>query len=101
MVSLFFDAETFQHVQTEYKRTLPKQVADAPGKTNANADDTVKLTEEFSDFKVENGLMLPHNYKLTLSIETDQRLSVQDWEMNLKQFSFNQPIDSKEFALTK
>ncbi|MDT4966570.1 MAG: hypothetical protein QOJ64_1307, partial [Acidobacteriota bacterium] len=65
---LFFDAQTFRHIRTEYEKRLPQQMPSGPGITQQQGDAITKLVEEFSDFKTEGGLTLPHTYKLQLSI---------------------------------
>lgn len=94
---LYFDAETFQHVRTEYEQRIIQQMATTPGVTQQQGDSITKLVEEFSDFKTEGGVMLPHSYKLQLSIETLSRRLLQDWMFTLSQFVANRKLESKEF----
>ena len=97
---LYFDAETFRHVRTEYEQRIIQQMASQPGITQQQGDSVTKLVEEFSDFKTENGLTLPHEYKLQLSIETLNRRVLQDWVFTLSRFVFNKPLDQKQFDVT-
>jgi hypothetical protein len=94
---LYFDAETFQHVRTEYEQRIIQQMANAPGVTQQQGDSITKLVEEFSDFKSEDGVTLPHSYKLQLSIETLSRRLLQDWLFTLSQFVANRTLEAKEF----
>lgn len=94
---LYFDAETFHHVRTEYEQRIIQQMASAPGVTQQQGDSITKLVEEFSDFKTEDGVTLPHSYKLQLSIETLKRRLLQDWLFTLAQFVPNRKIEPKEF----
>lgn len=95
--TLFFDEETFRHVRTEYEKRQIQQMPDAPSVTQQQGDSVTKLVEEFSDFKEEAGLTLPHAYKLQLSIESLNRRSLQDWVFTLTQFNFTRQIDDAEF----
>lgn len=97
---LFFDAETFRHVRTEYERRMVQQMPDQPSVTQAQGDSITRLTEDFSDFREESGLMLPHTYKLTLSIEALNRRALQDWIFTLTKFNFNQTIADTEFDVS-
>lgn len=97
---LFFDAETFHHVRTEYERRMVQQMPDQPSVTQQQGDAITRLTEDFSDFKDENGLMLPHTYKLSLSIEALNRRALQDWVFTLTKFNFNQTIADSEFDVS-
>ena len=98
-VSLFFDAETFQHVRTEYKYTVPAQMGKDPTQSAQQKESIYRLTEEFADFKTESGLTLPHNYKLRLSVELPTRTQTLDFDMALAQFVFNQPVEAAQFSL--
>jgi len=96
-ISLFFDTETFQHVRTEYTRFIPAGIGanvDASGSQRATR---YKMTEDFSDFRKESGLTLPHAYKIELELDTRAGTFIGDWELTLTQFAFNQPITSGSF----
>ncbi len=97
---LFFDAETFRHVRTEYERRMVQQMPDQPSVTQQQGDAITRLTEECSDFSEESGLVLPHTYKLTLSIETLKRRVLQDWVFTPTKFNFNQAIADTEFDVS-
>jgi len=71
-----------------------------PGVTQQQGDSITKLIEEFSDFKTETGLTLPHTYKFQLSIETLNRRVLQDWAFTLSKFVFNKSLDKKQFNVT-
>ncbi|HEX8749174.1 MAG TPA: hypothetical protein VF717_18505 [Pyrinomonadaceae bacterium] len=98
-VSLFFDAETFQHIRTEYKYTVPAQMGRDPTQSAQQKESIYRLSEEFSDFKTENNLTLPHSYKLRLSVELPTRTQTLDFDMSLAQFVFNQPVEAAQFNL--
>jgi hypothetical protein len=117
-IAMFFDAETFQHVRTEYKQLVSAQMgASAPsmgtkptlggGGGAATGVDAPKdqqrelhydLEETFSDFKQEGKLTLPHTYKIKLRLEKRQGPTYQaEWEIVLTKFSFNQPLEAGWF----
>lgn len=97
---LFFDAENFHHLRTEYERRMIQQMPNQPSVTQQQGDAITRLTEEFSDFSEESGLTLPHTYKLTLSIESLNQRVLQDWIFTLTKFNFNQAIADSEFDVT-
>jgi hypothetical protein len=68
-----------------------------PSITQQQGDSVTRLVEEFTDFKEEGGLMLPHQYKITLSIESLSQRVLQDFVFKLAQFSFDQKIDASQF----
>jgi len=109
-MTLFFDAETFRHVRTKYEylvsaRMGPRpgsSVITSPGSTGSQTGTRYELVEEFSDFKTEGSLTLPHTYRLQLTVE-GQPTVLLGWELNFSQFVFNQPIEASAFnvAATK
>ena len=102
-VIFFFDAETFRHVRTEYSRTAVGQMGSTPETSAQQIESRYKMIEEFSDFKKEGGLMLPHSYKIQLEIQSPGAKSnfKGEWLVTLGQFQFNQLIDPKSFDTTE
>ena len=96
-VSLFFDAETFQHVRTEYTRTVVAQIGSTPETSARQSETRYKLVEDFSDFRKEGGLTLPHSYKILLELSSQRGSFKAEWDMSLSQFEFNQRIDPTTF----
>jgi hypothetical protein len=99
-IKLFFDAETFQHVRTEYEHTLAAALGgriSTGGASAGKSEVRYKLVEDFSDFKKEGNLMLPHTYKIALSIQ-GPIMTLQDWVFELTQFAFNQQLNPKDFT---
>ncbi len=96
-INLFFDAATFQHIRTEYKQVVASQMGAAPSidaSKEQQRDLHYDLEEEFSDFKQEGKLILPHTYKIKLRLEKRQAATyIADWEMVFSKFSFNQPLE--------
>jgi hypothetical protein len=107
-VTLFFDAETFRHVRTEYDRTIystdQQRIPGGPGRLPSATNErqtAQRLTarETFSDFKTEGGLNLPHDYRFELSVQSQTRPMLVDWAFNLTEFKFNVPLDAKQFVV--
>jgi len=60
------------------------------------------MVEDFSDFRKEAGLVLPHKYKISLEETTGQNGTLKaDWELNLSQFAFNQRLDPNSFDVSR
>lgn len=97
--SLFFDAETFRHVRTEYERRQTQIGPAAAGVTQNQQDSITKLTEEFSEFSVENGLTLPHTYSMELSLTSNNKGYIQVWTFTLENFLFNKQMTDAEFVV--
>jgi hypothetical protein len=97
-VTMYFDAETFQHLRTEYERSISAQMGSTPETSATQGAEThYKLSEDFADFKKEGGLTLPHSYKISLEIVGRQGSFKASWDMALSSFQFNQRIDPSTF----
>ena len=99
-VSLFFDAETFRHVRTQYDRTVAASIGGGGVDSSAGQSETrYRLVEDYADFKPEGKLTLPHSYKIQLTINSTGSSINDEWDLTLNQFFFDQPIDDKDFVV--
>jgi hypothetical protein len=87
-VLMYFDPQTFRHVQTEYRFVRMGQV-----------EIRYTLTEEFADFDVADGLTLPRSYKLKFTVEETAVNLMIDWTVAFDQIQHNQQLDPKTFIL--
>lgn len=97
-IKFYLEAETFRHVRSEYTRVLSATQGARPEDSARRSDTRYKLIEEFSDFKKESGLDLPHTYKMNLTVG-GQGVSAneQEWQIKLVRFAFNQPIPPESY----
>jgi len=98
-INLFFDSETFRHVRTEYERVIPATMGTRDYTNVQQREIRYKMVEQFANFKAENGLMLPHTYRIKLSVDSTGGTFVAEWELQLIQFSFNEKIDPTAFSV--
>ena len=98
-IKIFFDQESFQHVRTEYDRIISAPTGDRSYVAGAETEIRYKMIEEFSDFRKEGELTLPHRYKIRLTTDTKNGSFSADWTITLTQFDFNQPIDPNSFTI--
>lgn len=98
-ISLFFDKETFRHVRTEYKRVTSAGIGSKPEESSQLSEVRYKIAEDFSDFRDEKGLTLPHAYRILYSEEgTRSTGNVEvEWAFNLLEFAFNEKLDPGTF----
>ncbi|HEY0429177.1 MAG TPA: hypothetical protein VGC76_15460 [Pyrinomonadaceae bacterium] len=96
-IKLYFDKETFRHVRTEYKRTFSAAIGLTPNDSAKYDEGRLTVTEDFSDFKKEKDLTLPHGYRLNYSIIGQNGTNEIEWKVNLTEFAFNQTLDEKTF----
>jgi hypothetical protein len=106
-ITLFFDAETFRHVRTEYDRTIystdQQRIASGrglpPATNERQAVQRLTARETFADFKPEGGLNLPHDYRFELSVQSQTRPMLVDWVFKLADFKFDVPLDARQFVI--
>jgi hypothetical protein len=99
-INLYFDPETFRHVRTEYRKSVSTQTGGVDSSKAGTGETRYQMVEEFGDFKKEGNLTLPHDYTLTLKIESPgQTLSMQ-WAAKLVKFVFDQEIPRSEFDIS-
>ena len=107
-ITLFFDAETFQHVRTEYEKTVystaQQRIPGAPGRLPSagearTAPQRLTVYEAFSDFRPEDGLNLPHLYKFELAVQSSIRPLLINWIFTLTEFTFDAPANPSEFIV--
>lgn len=92
-IKLYFDAETFQHVRSEYTKTIASQMGATPEQSSNQVESRYQITEDFSVFAVEGGLTLPHMYVIEIVIDNQSGTSRQSWAYNFSQFAFNHNLD--------
>ncbi len=96
-ITLYFDKETFRHVRTEYKRTSSAGIGTNPDQSSRFNESRFKVTEDFSDFRTEKGLTLPHNYKINYSITGQNGTTEILWNFVFNEFAFNQTLADGTF----
>lgn len=90
-VRMYFDAETFQHVQSEYRETYTGKQARF-GVLGQLSDYTVELKENFSEFKTFDGITLPTVYNVHFESVTSKATYVYDWVFKVNDVKFNQTL---------
>jgi hypothetical protein len=97
-ITFYFDKETFHHIRTDYRRTQSAPIGNRPALAGYINEIKYQFVEDFSDFKAEKGLTLPHSYRFRYT-ETGQNGTVDvEWVCNLITFAFNQQLDDKTFS---
>jgi hypothetical protein len=96
--SLYFDAETFRHVGSQYRLVQPASMQTNINESSGQRDVVYQITERFDDFKPVDGLTLPHSYKLTYTLEGPATI-LQDWTATIDEVTHNSPIEPKLFYI--
>lgn len=99
-ITLFFDTETFQHLRTQYEKTIGAGLGSNIDNSVRQSETRFKMVEDFSDFKKESDLILPHTYIIQFTVTGNAGATINEYKTNLLQFNFNRPIDMKSFDLS-
>jgi hypothetical protein len=98
-VTLFFDPETFRHIRTDYEFRIGARMGVGPNQSTLIQESIYLLSENFDDFRLVDGLMLPHSYKLQLSVQASASAVLLDWNLSLDKIAHNQQIEDNVFTL--
>ena len=90
-IRLFFDAETFQHIRTEYRDVVESKAAQF-GTLGKDTGSETTLTESFGDFKNESGLTLPHTYKIAFGTISNVGTVEYNWNFKIAEYRLNQNL---------
>ena len=96
-IRLFFDAATFQHVRSTYAQVMSAMQGRTDKDSARQSAARYQLVEEFGDYKKEEGLTLPHTYKLQLLIDDYTGTSKSEWALTLTQFALDHPVPADSF----
>jgi hypothetical protein len=100
-ITMFFDKNTFQHVRTEYKRTLSSGIGRTIDESARQSESRLKVTEDFSDHKDINGITLPQKYKMSYVFTGSNGTKEVTWTYELLDFALNQKLDAGTFVVAK
>lgn len=96
-IKLYFDASNFNHIATEYRREV-RAGKITFGQQNQISSSNLILTEHFSDFRKEEGLNLPHAYKVNFVSNSGVNVFENIWGIKAAQFRFNQTFEPGFFS---
>ncbi len=99
-IMMYFDAKTFHHLRTEYKRTSSASIGRTIDDSARQSESRLKVTEDFSVYKETQGMTLPHQYKILYSISGARGTTEVRWTSQFTEFAFNQALDPATFRIT-
>lgn len=76
-------------MRSEYRREIDAGNVTF-GRPNQNGTSILVLTEDFSDFKDEDGINLPHTYRVNFNANSNASVYENTWGMKVSQYFFNQ-----------
>ncbi|HKS40418.1 MAG TPA: hypothetical protein VJX74_07360 [Blastocatellia bacterium] len=97
-ITLYFDGATFRHIRTRYSLKIEARIGTRES-PNQNPESYYSLTEDFDDFRAVDGLMLPHKYRLQVSVQGSSASSLYDYTLAVNSISHKETIDDRVFTL--
>ena len=105
-IKLFFDADTSQHVRTEYLLLRAAGQGSNVDNSASQSGTIFRLTEEFSDYAKMGDLLLPSLYKITYSRTTTAGTATSqttnrdaEWTFKVTDIGFNRELDAGSFSI--
>ena len=100
-VSLYFEADTFHHVITEYQYTIQPHMISSDSTVNATAKASYfSMTEHFADFKKAGDLILPLSYRISVANQYPDASEQLEWLMSFKQVYYNEALEDGVFKVS-
>jgi len=103
--TLYFDAETFRHIRTTYEYTIEPRIGRSSTDVRSSSRiERYSLTEDFSDFKMADKLILPFKYVITVTnegqIESQPGTNSRKWTFTVLQVYYDQPLEATVFKVS-
>lgn len=104
-ITLYFDAETFRHLRTEYQYSIEPGMGTSSTDVRSNSRiERYSLREDFSDFKVAGKLTLPFLYTINvtneLQLESKAGTNSRDWTTKILQVYFDEALSVDVFKVS-
>ncbi|HNB74159.1 MAG TPA: hypothetical protein PLS70_23780, partial [Acidobacteriota bacterium] len=81
----------------EYEQVFAAQMGATPDQSAQIPTSRIKMTERFDDFSEEQGLVLPHSYKILFSPDGSTQFN---WQITIQKVVVNEPVDPSTFQLS-
>jgi len=107
-IKLYFDAENFHHLRTEYRQKETergnydtggrKSGTPTGGWENDMGSNGSTLIEDFDDFRDEAGVAVPHKYKINLNIDGINGTSQFKWDFTFSEYRLKYDFPADFFS---
>lgn len=104
-IKLYFDADTFRHIRSEYKEEFDGKAPEFPSAKDRTITGgmgqvkgfSIQLIESFSDFKTYENITLPSVSKIRFFGSSEKGVWEYDWTFRVTDVRFNQPLKEDFF----
>ena len=90
LIHLYFEPDTFRHVKTMYDFSVSPSFSH--NQLRHGSYSRYRVEENFSDFRVTDGLTLPSKWTLRCTAESDRTLSI-EWQVTADTIMHNNVVD--------
>ena len=100
-IQMFFEPETYRHVQTSYRYRVPGALGTSPDQSVGLQPTYVAVTETFWNFQSIDALTLPASWKIHYNRSNQgggPGSAVSEWEVAFSTVVHNEPIDPAYYA---
>lgn len=97
-IRMYFDQQSGRHLRTEYSRTQSAAQGRTMDESARNLETRYKVTEEFSEHKEIEGVVMPTKYRILYSRSGQNGTTELTWTALLTQIGFNQAIEAATFS---
>ena len=98
-VWLYFEPESFRHVRSRYRLTIPGAPRTATTDSAGRREIYHTITEQFGEFKTVDGLTLPHTYSLEFAIEGGPTTFLATWSVDGIEIAHNPALEDASFKV--
>ena len=102
-IAMYFEADTFRHVKTEYEYTIQAGMISSDPTANVSSKQShFKMSEEFGDFKAAGKLTLPYDYTIRYEgLDPNSNAGSRSlvWHVKYKDIYVNEPFQPGTFKV--
>lgn len=99
-VFLYFDPETYRHVYSIYRVTIPATIGLKIDESAQQRESRFSIEEKFDDFRTVDGLTLPSQWQVKVTVDKADDSSISVWDMNFTKASTNQVLSPDVFVIS-
>ncbi len=98
-IEMHFEPETFRHMQTRYSYQIGARQGVTPDDSARSQESNFQIIESFADFRLVDGLTLPHKYKMQMTIQAQNGNLLRDWLFEFDRISHKEQLDEHLFII--
>lgn len=98
-ITMYFDAETFRHIRTVYKVTVPRGIGATPDQSPLLREQRYTIEEIFEGFQQVDGLVLPTRWTVQYTYDGQSGTTILEWRAQVERVQTNGELTEAAFKL--